>query len=201
MPGTAIFLVTAVLAAVVGWYQLFLFSSTPGQQLAAPAQLPAQLSADWPAPALSQFPLLLVFIHPQCSCTHATLDQLDRILDHPGNATPVRIVLAVYQSRKLDRSPVLAEFKPATWLHQPFHLMADTDGALARRFGAATSGEIVLYAADGRLLFQGGITPERAQAGDSATADALRNALLKGTPQSGRARVFGCPIFHLQRAG
>ena len=195
MAGKTVFLIMAALAVAFGWCQLFRFSAIPGEQFAAPAHLPVDRFTQ------SGSPLLLVFIHPQCSCTHATLDQLDRILDLQGNVNPARVVLAVYQSRKLDRSSGLGTFKPETWLHTPFTLLVDADGALARRFGAATSGEIILYSADGRLLFQGGITAERAHVGDSVTANALRNALLKGTLQAGRASVFGCSIFRLQRAG
>jgi hypothetical protein len=193
--GKTLFFIMAALTTALGWYQLFRFSATPGEQLAAPARLPVNRFTQ------SSSPLLLVFVHPECSCTHATLGQLDRILHLQGRVNPVHVVLAVYQSRKLDRSSGRVTFNPEIWLHTPFSLLVDTDGALAHRFGAATSGEIVLYAADGRLLFQGGITSERAQVGDSVTANALSNALLKGTLQAGRASVFGCPIFRLQRAG
>ena len=185
MAGKTVFLIMAALAVAFGWCQLFRFSAIPGEQFAAPAHLPVDRFTQ------SGSPLLLVFIHPQCSCTYATLDQLDRILDLQSNVNPARVVL----------SSGLGTFKPETWLHTPFTLLVDADGALARRFGAATSGEIILYSADGRLLFQGGITAERAHVGDSVTANALRNALLKGTLQAGRASVFGCSIFRLQRAG
>ena len=219
-------LTTSALAAIFGWYQLFRFAATPGEQSAAPARLPqnwaqspsgaAENSLLHPV-ARSNSPLLLVFIHPQCSCTHATLDELDQILHDPIPHDPIRdaagntrlastqlastqIVLAVYHSPTLDRSPGLAAFTPATWLHAPFRLLTDTGGRLARRFGAATSGEIVLYAADGHLLFQGGITPERAHVGASPASAALRAALLHGTPQTRGFSVFGCSIFNPQRA-
>ena len=44
----------------------------------------------------------------------------------------------------------------------------DHDGGEARRFGAETSGFVVLYDAHGELLFAGGITTGRGQAGDNA---------------------------------
>jgi hypothetical protein len=148
---------------------------------------------------------LLVFIHPQCSCTHATLEQLDQLLD--SSHAPVQVALVVYRSMALDRAAGHASepgsdaqtarpsFAPAALVHRPVRIVADTGGALARRFGAATSGEIVLYSGDGRLLFQGGITAERSHVGESAGGDALRTALTTRAPQGKPFSVFGCPIF------
>jgi hypothetical protein len=194
-------LISGALACILGWTQLSRFASTPGDQSAAPFQFPSHLpqltSATRPVPS----PLLLVFVHPQCSCTHATLQLLDQVL--ASNRAPVQTILAVYSSSSLDRKAAAnpAAFAPATWLHKPFHLLDDRNGALARRFGAVTSGEIVLYSPAGRLLFQGGITIERGHLGDSPGAQALRHALdgspiQNSTPVSSSAfSVFGCPIF------
>ena len=49
----------------------------------------------------------------------------------------------------------------------------DEDGDEARRFGAATSGHVMLYDAAGRLHFSGGITPARGHEGDSLGRDAV----------------------------
>jgi len=183
----------AVLAVALGWYQLFTFSSTPGAQLAAPAHWPREI----PLPSASQVSLLLVFIHPRCSCTPATLQQLGQILSSTHTTVPaaVQIALVVYRSQTVNPDTYPATFEPAKFLHTPAQILPDPNGLLARRFGAATSGEIVLYAADGHLLFQGGITPMRSQTGRSAGAEALRNALATGATQRKAASVFGCPIF------
>jgi hypothetical protein len=145
-------------------------------------------------------PLLLVFIHPQCSCTWATLEEIDQL--QSSSAVPARLVLVVYDSAALRPQPV---FQPSAWLHQPYRTLTDTNGRIARRFGAATSGDIVLYSASGQLLFQGGITPERAHPGSSPARETLREAMLTGHPAPGspaqHAAVFGCPIFHLGQAG
>jgi hypothetical protein len=207
-------LCVAALAIAAGWYQMFRFSSTPGEQSAAPAHWPSDIPASLEtAHALrdSGQPLLLVFVHPQCSCTHSTLRQLDLILE--SSPAKVQIALVIYRSKVIDQAtgeaPELksdnqarpAAFASAGLLHRPFRIVPDTDGSLARRFGAATSGEIVLYATGGRLLFQGGITAERAHVGDSTGGEALRTALDTGTAQGKRSSVFGCPIFLLGRAG
>jgi hypothetical protein len=196
-------LISAALAAVaLGWYQLFLFSSTPGEQFAAPASWPQDIPA-LPAtlPSGGHTPLLLVFVHPRCSCTPATLEQFDQLLD--STPTPVQVALVVYRSKAVSQQAPGAEQAPMLRVHSQarIQVLPDTNGLLARRFGAATSGEIVLYSANGHLLFQGGITPMRSQTGNSAGADALRNALATGAIQAKAASVFGCKIFLPGHAG
>jgi hypothetical protein len=74
-------------------------------------------------------------------------------------------------------------------------VVGDDEGAEALRFGAATSGQVLLYSADGRLLFAGGIIPSRGHEGDNAGRSAII-ALVRGTAtQVMRAPVFGCPLF------
>ena len=197
-------LFAAVLAVATGWYQLARFSSTPGEQTAAPARLPSNIpqisaisaiSEIKTTPALaaanssSQTPLLLVFMHPRCSCTPATLQQLDHILD--VSHAPVRLALVVYQSAVVNEPSA----QSARLLRHTAQIVPDINGRLARRFGAATSGEVVLYSSGGQLLYQGGITPLRAHTGDSLASDALRLALTTGEAQARTFNVFGCPIF------
>jgi hypothetical protein len=81
-------------------------------------------------------------------------------------------------------------------------VVRDAGGAEAVRFGALTSGECVLFAADGRRLFHGGITAARGHEGDNAGQDRLMDLLRAGTAAvempsvSGAAStpVYGCPL-------
>ena len=74
---------------------------------------------------------------------------------------------------------------------------ADRDGVLAKRFGAAISGQVLLYDPTGRLLFAGGITGSRGHAGDNAGLDAVADLLDHARPAgltAAQAPAFGCPI-------
>jgi hypothetical protein len=71
----------------------------------------------------------------------------------------------------------------------------DEDGVLAKQFGASTSGHVLLYHADGRLLFSGGITNARGHAGSSAGLEAILSLLNRGTAEQADAPVFGCPLY------
>lgn len=106
-------------------------------------------------------------------------------------------------SRAAREQALAPRLLPAIWLHRPYRVVVDTGGRLAHRFGAATSGEIVLN------------SPIRA--GCSSRAESLRNApkpatataLAPGAPRSSPATrlpsqpdsVFGSPIFRLEQAG
>lgn len=72
--------------------------------------------------------------------------------------------------------------------------VSEDDGTEARRFGAATSGQTMLYDARGRLVFSGGITAGRGHFGDSAGLSSLES-ILRGEPaEFSRTNVFGCAL-------
>jgi hypothetical protein len=64
----------------------------------------------------------------------------------------------------------------------------------ARRFGASTSGQTLLYNMAGRLVFNGGITIARGHSGSNDGRDAVV-ALLSGlVPMHTITPVFGCSL-------
>jgi hypothetical protein len=70
----------------------------------------------------------------------------------------------------------------------------DDAGLEAQLFGAATSGQVVLYDGAGRLLFSGGITPSRGHVGESAGVTRIIDLITKGEADQPDSLVFGCPI-------
>ncbi len=73
-------------------------------------------------------------------------------------------------------------------------IVIDNGGKLARALGAETSGHALLYGADDRLLFSGGITRSRGHEGDNSGRRAL-SAALGGESSTATNPVFGCPLF------
>ena len=74
-------------------------------------------------------------------------------------------------------------------------VLRDDSGVEARRFRALTSGDVMLYGRDGRLLFHGGITDARGHAGDNEGRTALAG-LIEGKPGNRTTTpVFGCGLF------
>jgi hypothetical protein len=75
----------------------------------------------------------------------------------------------------------------------------DAASTEAARFGAATSGHVVLYNQEGRLLFQGGITGSRGHAGENAGENAILAILAKTGIALNETPVYGCSLLFPQQ--
>lgn len=138
-------------------------------------------------------PTLLMFAHPKCPCTRASIAELNRLLARCRGQVAVHLFFFVPEDAQPDwiRTGLWdsAGTIPNVVVEQ------DPGGSLAKRFGAETSGFIVLYDPRGRLLFRGGITAGRGHEGDNEGESAIA-ALLTANNSAVRheARVFGCSI-------
>lgn len=136
---------------------------------------------------------LLVFLHPRCACSLATLNELARIQSQCQDQLAIKILM--YQ-------PADAE---ADWLESPIVDLAeqipgaerivDRDGVEASRFGANTSGQVILFDPNGSRVFTGGITPSRAHEGDSIGRQTIESYVCRGEISVDYAKTFGCPLW------
>jgi hypothetical protein len=140
--------------------------------------------------------LVILLAHPRCPCTRATLSEFEKIITRRQD----RVAAHVYFFQPIDRpsswsqgeSWDLAARLPGVQVH------ADVDGRMAKKLGAKTSGQVVVFDETGRLLFDGGITGARGHQGDNPGCQAVLD-LLQGI--SGSVHdfpVFGCPLFDPQ---
>lgn len=74
-------------------------------------------------------------------------------------------------------------------------VLTDDDGVEAALFRSLTSGQAMLYDANSRLVFSGGITASRGHAGDNEGRSAIMSWLTKGAATTKQTVVFGCPLF------
>jgi hypothetical protein len=174
-----------------GLSRLWKYESRPGTAAAAPVRRPVELD-----PVLSSGrPSLLVFLHPHCPCSRATVAELDKIMaDCDGRLSATVFVLRpASMSSGWEKTDLWTDAAAIPGVR----VVCDEASVVARRFGAATSGQALLYAADGRLLFSGGITESRGHVGDNAGADAVRKLTLNpNSPPEGvlYTDVFGCSL-------
>ncbi len=158
---------------------------------------PGETPAAWPNDTTltrdSVRSTLVMFAHPKCPCSRASLGELNRLLAKSDNRVAAHVVFLKPEGQtddwiKSDLWRSVADI-PGLVLHQ------DVDGREAEHFGAQTSGHVVLYDPRGRLLFRGGITAGRGHAGDNA-GENLILALLSGEDsRPGRQTpVFGCSL-------
>jgi len=187
-------------ATVGGLSLLWRFDNTPGAGAVAPTRWPA----DSGLARSSNGPTLLLVAHPQCSCTRASLDELSEALAR-ARTRPKTYVLFLKPDGVSDGWEQTASWQLAASIPGVI-AMRDTSGREAQLFGAATSGETLLYDADGVLIFSGGITAARGHAGDNAGRSELVSLLNHGRattaptatatqPHRDSTSVFGCPLF------
>jgi hypothetical protein len=184
------------LAAVLAWLatvatgmaMLSAYAGVPGAPTTPPPLWPAA-STIGRSPGT---PTLLVFAHPNCPCTRATLAELDRLLAHADGAADVHVVL--WQPGAADAAVVETRLADLAAAIPHVHVRWDGGGVEAARFGVATSGATLLYDAADRLRFAGGITGARGHVGDNAGSDALLRQLTAAVDGATSAPVYGCEL-------
>ncbi len=178
-----------IFGVVAGIVLLARYSSAPG-----PAAEPPR---SWPAipglPRQTSRPLLLMFVHPKCPCSSASINELARLT-----------------ARCRDRMDLIALFvvppgcppewhKSALWENANaipgLRVIDDQGGMLASAFGVTTSGHCLVYDAKSNLIFSGGITSGRGHEGDSpGQAIVTGIALHSNAEVSHECATYGCPL-------
>jgi hypothetical protein len=174
-----------------GMIVLWRYSLTPGLPASPPLAWPAETTLEPPG----GHPTLLVFAHPHCPCSRATIGELARLMTQAQGRVTAQVLFLRPSGvgedwarsdlwRDAERIPGVA-------------VRSDDGGVEAERFGAATSGQAMLFDGDGRLRFSGGITSARGHSGDNDGRTALTEILLDDAPDQPGTPVFGCPLFDL----
>ena len=183
---TVVFGLFWLLAVGFGLRMLINYESTPGAAVSGPSEWPA----DSAVMRATDRPTLVMLAHPRCPCTRASIGELAQIMaDARGKLAAYVLFLKPENSgRDWDDTP-LRESAAAI---PGVTVLPDHRGSEARRFGAETSGQTLLFGADGRLLFSGGITQARGHAGRNAGEAAIL-ALVSNQPGArSTTQVFGC---------
>jgi hypothetical protein len=180
-------------ATITGFASLWRYENTAGAQLEFGDRWPRESHVLLDAHHFT----LVVFMHPQCPCSKASVADLSRLMTRCRGRLIAQVLFirpsgfaAGWEQTDLWRG---AAAIPGTFVS------CDPDGVEARRFGAMTSGQTALYDPAGHLLFQGGITESRGHAGDNAGCDAIVDVVLHGESAAmtnrGETGVFGCSLF------
>lgn len=153
--------------------------------------------SQWPAAAgmrgPEERPVLVMFVHPRCPCSRASLKELANVLQlRPGVADARVVVLSDPRISAQGGDNFVTRQAGAI---SGLTVLQDEAGHLARRFGAATSGYTLLYDAAGRLRFAGGVTAGRGHCGPNSGVDQLLARLSDQSAASTSTPIFGCPLF------
>lgn len=179
-------------AAIYGSILLWNFSLEPGQSPAAASQWPATSALTAPGGK----PALVLFLHPLCPCSRATVDELSVLLakaDLPLNVQAVFVGEA--DGGPVEESDLWEQVQALPGVT----LRKDHDGVEAAKFHSKTSGDAFLFDAAGRLQFRGGLTAARGHAGDNFGVDSIVRILNEGKAASSPSGpVFGCSLSNPQ---
>jgi len=153
---------------------LWKYKLTPGAEASVPQR--------WPAGSAlargTSGPTLVMFAHPRCPCTRASLAELRAVMSSFAGKVTAEVIF-------FDAGSGTAFSRTDTWdaAHAitGVSVFLDPGGREAKRFGATTSGHVVLYDATGVLRFSGGITPARGHQGDSPGMQRLLQQLARSS--------------------
>jgi hypothetical protein len=177
-----------IIAVGLGMWSLMAFDLTPGGS--------GITSLTWPSRTGIAFQVgrinLVMFAHPNCPCTRASLAELGEIMMRSQGLISACVLF--YQPTK----------RPADWERDDLSGLAralpnvtvrdDIDGIEAARFGARTSGYTLVYDVHGKVRFRGGITRARGQAGANAGRQAILSLLNLTQGTERETPVFGCSL-------
>ncbi|WP_197526238.1 hypothetical protein [Botrimarina colliarenosi] len=170
---------------------LAVYSKTPGPTGSPP--IDAESDAGSPSAWRSSAWRIVMAIHPQCSCTGASLVELRRLLTRYDD----RLTCELYVYRPSDKSADWSDSAIVRTARRTpgVTIIDDLDGAGARRYGIATSGGVVLYDSNGVPHYHGGVTGSRGHEGANAGSHAVVS-VLDGADESPSSRpTYGCSLF------
>ncbi|MDZ4779362.1 MAG: hypothetical protein SGJ19_03815 [Planctomycetia bacterium] len=175
-------------AVAIGMSMVISFSNTAG----AIGKPLSEWPFDCPIQRAVERNTLLMFIHPRCPCSRASLRELAEILAQAGDGLEANVLFF----QPVD--------EPDNWSHTDLwetathipgvKVKSDLGAATASQFGAETSGHVLLYDAKGRLLFSGGITAGRGHEGDNSGHSAVVSLVQGKAHLLNSCPIFGCPV-------
>jgi hypothetical protein len=135
---------------------------------------------------------LLIFLHPFCPCSRASVEEFRYILSKCGQRASAHALLLAPSHRPEGWGR--SELEQDLAAIPDVHVLMDRGGAIAKRFGVETSGHVVLYDPQGRLTYSGGITAARGHGGDNHGRAAVIDRILAKEGRRSGSPVFGCPL-------
>ena len=185
---TTLFGATWLAALAFGARTLFRYETTPGSV--------GFVASSWPSvsivPRQTDKPMLIMFAHPHCPCTRASIGELAQIMAHALGKVNAYVLFVKPPTAGADWDDT--DLRSSAAAIPGVTVVTDENGKEASRFGAETSGHTLVFDRHGTLVFTGGITASRGHAGDNAGESAVLAALTEQPIDRARTPVFGCSL-------
>lgn len=177
-----------LLAAGAGAWGLIRYENTPTSAGETPSRWPAESRIE----RLAGHSSLVMFVHPHCPCSRASIAELNRLLSHRQG--PATVDVLFIRPKGVSDDWTETSLRKSAEAIPGVKVALDPEGREARRFGAESSGYVVLYSPDGQLLFSGGITGSRGHEGDNAGENLVIAGLNGQAAGLQHTPVFGCSL-------
>lgn len=178
---------------VAGFSYLLIYSHTKGT-------VSPSLKNIWPHESQIErdiHPTLVMFVHPFCPCSLASIGELERLMPFIHDKVNVNVV---FISLKNLEGVSADEWKQTQLWKKTnkipgVNILRDNNELEAKLFGAETSGHTVFYDQKGNLVFSGGLTPARGHMGDSIGRSTIIG-WMENSKQTDRvdSSIFGCEL-------
>lgn len=134
----------------------------------------------------------LMFVHPRCPCTRASLTELSSVLQRSDQ--PVAAYAVILHPESADGAWSQGPIRNQATLINGLTVLPDAGGREHHAFGARTSGEVFVFRPSGELVFHGGVTAGRGHAGPNAGTQALDTLLIGLAPRVRQTPIYGCAL-------
>ena len=172
----------------VGMGSMAVYSTAPGSTGSTPSEWPKSSGLD----RHSNLPTLVMIAHPRCVCTRASLQELEIILSRTGGR--LRPYILFLHPKGEQKKWVESDLWQKANRLMGVNVRLDDNGREAAKFGAKTSGHVLLYSGAGKLMFSGGITALRGHGGANAGRSAVISLANSEAVDKPATPIFGCSI-------
>jgi hypothetical protein len=181
-----LYLIPWFMILCAGYFWTLQYMNTPGELIAQPAKLSKLVKVQ------DSTRMVLVFLHPGCPCSEASVEELGDLAAVMNGKTIIRALFY----KPVDSTDSWAQ--KGLWQKAAsipgIECGLDVDGKIAIRYGAKVSGTVICLDGLGHQLYRGGITISRGHRGENPGKAAVRNILNWKKPDRFTAPVFGCNL-------
>lgn len=135
---------------------------------------------------------LLIFLHPKCACSVASLMELAKFQDRTQQIVPIQAIF--FCPDEEDESWVNEKLWTIAESIEGCERFVDFGAIEAQRFGIETSGHVLLFNGLGLRMFSGGVTSSRGHVGDNLGVRTLTSLIDGEAVVTTELPVFGCKI-------
>jgi hypothetical protein len=177
-----------VVLMVFGFGSLISYQMKAGTSAVAPDAWPLSVGLGFDP----QHYNLVMFAHPKCSCTDASLEELKIVMTRGrGKIVPT---ICFFDPEGVGADWTQTALVRAAREIPGLNVVIDRNGSIAGQFGATTSGQVLMFDGSGKRVFAGGITASRGHAGENRGRSLVLGLVNHEISVADQTPVFGCGL-------